>query len=284
MKEFTICESFSTENSPYATILKSPRSYGAMLGDFIMSKGLFRDGAPICEMGCGYGSLMHGLLNAYSERIGRVYMVDLSGSLIRKQRSKLTDWGAKITSIQADIHEIAPALRGIGTYIVNEVMGDLNTMTNIDPVEIDPEAAELIEKYDLEIPSEGRFCLNTGAIRLVEALSRKDSPAFLSEHSCDPLIPRDMPWLGKNLDLDSFPREIRLYRHSEYTIRFSHLVKTAKALGRTVETGALIELLPIIESPCLKMVFASRTCVTERHEIIYELLDHIREYRWMILR
>ncbi len=284
MKEFTICESFATEDSPYAVILKRPTSYGAMLGDFLIGKGLLKEGSVICEMGCGYGSLMHGLLNAYSPLIERVFMVDLSGRLIRKQQQRLSDWSAKITSIQADIHDAVDAIRGMGIFIVNEVMGDLNTMTDIDPGNIPEEAAAIIEKYDLEIPSEGHFCLNVGAMRLVEALCRKDSPAFLSEHSCDPVMPREMAWLKRDLELDSFPREIRLYRHSEYTIRFSHLMKIARAHGKTVETGPLLDLVPLIESPCLRMIFTCRACSTERQEIIYELLDHIREYRWMIIR
>jgi hypothetical protein len=37
-----------------------------------------------------------------------------------------------------------------------------------------------------------------------------------------------MPWLASGLDLDSWPREIRLYSHSEYTIRFGHLIKVAQ--------------------------------------------------------
>jgi hypothetical protein len=108
-------------------------------------------------------------------------------------------------------------------------------------------------------------------------------PAFLSEHSCDPIIPDDLSFLGQDLALDSFPREIRLHKHSEYTIRFSHLEKVARALGREVRTGALLDLVPLRKTADLRMIFTMRACSTERYEILYELLDHIREYRWMVV-
>jgi hypothetical protein len=33
----------------------------------------------------------------------------------------------------------------------------------------------------------------------------------------------------------------------------------------------------------MRMIFTSRACSTERQEIIFELLDHIREYRWLTI-
>jgi len=40
--------------------------------------------------------------------------------------------------------------------------------------------------------------------------------------------------LGKGLETDSFPREIKLKEHSEFTIRFSHLIKVAKSWGEKI--------------------------------------------------
>ncbi|HQG30295.1 MAG TPA: class I SAM-dependent methyltransferase [Deltaproteobacteria bacterium] len=283
MKEFTICESFARIDSPYAVALERPRSYGAMVGDFLLREGLLKKGAAVCEIGGGYGSLMQGLLSEYGHLIDRVYMLDLSKSLLKRQRKRLAPWSSKTTSIQADAHEMIGAISGIDLLIVNEVIGDLDTMTGIDPADIPEEAAEVIRAYDLDIPSCESFCLNVGAIRIVEAICRRNIPAFLTEHSSDPIIPEDMRYLERGLKLDSYPREIRLFKHSEFTIRFSHLMRAAAACGKTARTGSLLDLLPIRRTGDMRMIFTSRACSTERQEIIFELLDHIREYRWLTI-
>jgi hypothetical protein len=283
MKEFTICESFAREDSPYAVALQRSRSYGAMVGDFLAGQGLLRSGVTVGELGGGYGSLMRGLLGEYGHLIHRVYLFDLSEKLLRRQRQRLLPWRSKITSVKADAHDIIHAVKGLDLLIMNEVMGDLDTLTGLHPGSMTGEAARVVGEYGLEIPEEGPFCLNIGAIRLVEAISGRGFPAFLSEHSCDPIIPEDMPYLAEDLALDSFPREIKLYKHSEYNIRFSHLARVAEACGRKVRTGALLDLVPLRKTADLRMIFTMRACSTERYEILYELLDHIREYRWMVI-
>ncbi len=282
MSEFTICESFSDPASPYGIILEKPSSYGAMVGDFLVRMGLLKDRSAVCEVGGGYGSLMHGLLGSQETRIKRAYMVDLSLSLMKRQRDRLRPWGSRVTFIRGDIHELLGALAGIDLFIVNEVMGDLDTLTGIDPSHMPPEADELVRSYDLDIPDKP-FNLNLGALKLVEAVCRTGIPALLTEHSCDPVIPDDMAYLARDLDLDACPREIKLHRHSEYTIRFSHLVQVARAHGRTVGTGALLDLIPVKKGRSLETIFRLRACDTHDHEIIYEILDHIREYRWLTI-
>jgi hypothetical protein len=284
MKEFTICESFSRDNSPYAVALQHPRSYGAMLGDFLAGQGLLKSASTVCEMGGGYGSLMRGLLGEYGHLVGRVCMVDLSQGLLRRQRQSLLPWRNRVSSIQADALEMVDTVKGVDLFIMNEVMGDLDTLTGLDPAHLPEAAARVVEEYGLEIPDEGPFCLNIGAIRLVEAFCIRGVPTFLSEHSCDPIIPEDLSFLEEGLAMDSFPREIRLHKHSEYTIRFSHLEKVARAFGKEVSTGALLDFIPLKRTADLRMIFTMRACSTERYEILYELLDHIREYRWLIIR
>lgn len=283
MKEFTICESFSVPDSPYAVALEKPRSYGAMIGDFLVAHGLLRTDSVVCEIGGGYGSLMQGLLSEYAHLVGRVYMLDLSKKLLKRQLARLAPWSSRVNSIQADIHETIDALSGIDLLIINEVIGDLDALTGIDPADIPEEAAEIIRAYDLDIPSSEPFCLNIGAIRLVDAICRRDIPVFLTEHSSDPIIPDDMRYLEKGLKLDSFPREIKLSNHSEYTIRFSHLMRVAAFYGKAVRTGPLLDLLPVRRTGDMRMIFLSRACGTDRQEIIFELLDHIREYRWLTI-
>lgn len=254
-----------------------------MIGDFLVRSGLLKEGAHICEIGGGYGSLMRGLLSEYAYLVDRVFMLDLSRRLLKRQLGRLAPWSSMITFIQADAHEIIDALSGIDLFIVNEVIGDLDTMTGIDPADIPEEAAHVIRTYDLETPPDEPFCLNIGAIRLVEAVCRKGVPVFLAEHSSDPIIPDDMPYLGKGLGLDSYPREIRLYEHREFTIRFSHLMRIAETCGKTAESGALLDILPVRKTNEMRMIFTSRACSTERQELMFELLDHIREYRWLTI-
>lgn len=282
MNEFTICESFSDPASPYCVILENPSSYGAMVGDFLVRMGLLKDRTTICEVGGGYGSLMHGLLAGHGDRVEHVYMIDLSLGLLKRQRDRLSPWKSRITSIRGDIHELLGAVAGVDLFIVNEVMGDLDTLTGIDPSLMPPEAEELVRAYGLDIPEE-TFSLNTGALRLVEALCSAGVPALLTEHSCDPVIPDNMAYLARDLDLDAYPREIKLLWHSEYTIRFSHLVRVARAHGRTARTGTLLDLIPVRKGRSLETIFRLRACDTQAHEIIHELLDHIREYRWLAI-
>ena len=282
-KEFTICESFSSPSSPYAVMLGEPTAYGAMAGDFLREHNLLRKGSTIVETGGGYGSLMHGLLSAHGDLIHKVFMVDLSQGLLHRQKKRLMPWQDRICCIRGDIHDLIPAITGVDLIIANEVIGDLDTLCGIEANNLPQQARDLIDTYALEIPEQGLFNLNYGAIRLVEALCEKGIPAFITEHSCDPVIPGDMQYLARDLKLDSFPRRIDLYKHSEFTIRFSHLIKVAQALGRKTMSGSLIDLINLKKSNALKTIFTIRACGTERQEIIYEMLDHIREYRWLII-
>lgn len=283
MQEYTICESFSALDSPYMVCLKDPRPYGALLGEFLIRKGSLKRGARIMEVGGGYGSLMHGLLGAHAEYVRRVYMVDLSRSLLRRQRQMLSPWADRVTSILADVHELIPTLSGVDLLILNEVIGDLDTWMDLDPGDLPPDVARLVEGYNLTIPSRLHFHFNIGAVMLVEAICRNRIPVFLVEHSSDPIIPDDMDFLAQGLSRDGYPRAIRLVGHSEFTIRFSHLLAVAHALGRRTTSGSLLELVGVKRSPGMRFVFNNRACASEAQEIIFELLDHIREYRWLLI-
>jgi hypothetical protein len=92
-----------------------------------------------------------------------------------------------------------------------------------------------------------------------------------------------MPFLSHGLALDSFPREIRLSGHMEYTIRFSHLVQIATSYGRKTSTGSLIDLVGMKNSPALRFIFLSNACSTDDQAVTHEFLDHVREYRWLTI-
>ena len=283
MTEFTISESLSSVKSPYMIALKEPKSYGAMVGDMLKAKNMLKEGSRICEVGGGYGSLMRGFLEVYSFTAGHVYMVDLSMSLLKKQRRTLETWDDLTTFIHADATELIPGISGVDVIILNEVIGDFDTYKDVERANLPDQVSKLVTQYALDIPDEGSFNFNTGAILMVETICKKGIPAFISEHSSDPIIPRDMEYLGKDLETDSFPREIKLKGHSEFTIRFSHLIKVAEYWGRNISTGSLLDLAGLKKSPRMRFIFNMRASSTDEQEIIFELLDHIREYRWLII-
>ena len=93
-----------------------------------------------------------------------------------------------------------------------------------------------------------------------------------------------MPFLVKDLATGGWPREIRLTAHSEYTIRFSHLEQVALALGRKVETGSLLELIGYSNVEKARFIFNARACSTDEQALLFEFLDHVREYRWLAIQ
>ena len=111
--EYTICESFATKNSPYAKALNINKSYGELLGDFLVKEHILNPDCVIAEAGGGYGSLMNGLMQSHHHFIDRAVMFDLSTHLLNKQRNTLKVWSDKIDFVQADIHDMVGAVSGI---------------------------------------------------------------------------------------------------------------------------------------------------------------------------
>ncbi|MBN2040197.1 MAG: class I SAM-dependent methyltransferase [Spirochaetes bacterium] len=283
INEYTICESFASEKSPCSLAFDVKKPYGALLGDFLIRLGVLNPDSIIAEAGGGYGSLMIGMLQEHDHLIDRIIMFDLSFYLLKIQRNSLRKWQAKTDFIQADIHELFASISGINLLILNEVIGDMNVACNNDPGNMKKEVNDLVRKYNLEIPEYEFFNFNIGAVRLVEEISRHNYSVFLSEHSSDPVFPEGMEYLDRGLE-QGFPREIKLHKHSEFTIRFSHLVKVAQSFGREVITGPLIDVPGFRNIDSMRFIFLNRICGTDKQEIIFELLDHIREYRWMLIK
>jgi len=263
--------------------LKEPEPYGALIGKLLIAANILKPGTKILEAGGGYGSLMKGLLGTYLPLVKHVYMVDISKALLNIQRKNLSPWKKFTTFINADITEIIHATSNINLIILNEMLGDLDTWTGLKAGNLPDDAARMVKNYHLDIPKEGTFNLNMGALALIEEICRKGIPVFISEHSCDPIIPEDMAFLEKDLELNSFPREIKLYGHSEFTIRFSHLIQVAKAWHKNTITGPVLKLVGLKDSPQMRSIFTMHACATEKQEIIFEILDHIREYRWLAI-
>lgn len=284
MTEFTVCESLGYSGSPYLRALGMENTYGAILGNRLREKGLLREGSRICEIGGGYGSLMRGLLEVHGNLVQRVVMVDLSRVLLERQQRILEPWKDRVSCVLGDALDVLPVISGVDLFLVNEMIGDLPVWTDLQPGKLPRAAAAVIDRYRLDIPEEGPFHFNIGAIQLVEAIGRKGIPTFISEHSCDPIIPREMPFLVKGLDTGGRPREIRLTAHSEYTIRFSHLEQVARILGMRAETGSLLDFIGYTNVEKARFIFNARASATDEQALVLEFLDHAREYRWMIIR
>lgn len=283
MREYTICESLASVDSPYMIALEDPRPYGTIIGDTLKSIGMLTPECTLCEIGGGYGSLMAGLLATHVSSVNNVCMIDLSRYLLERQKKVLAPWSHLITFVLADAMELIPAISRVDVIILNEIIGDLDAWKNVDGGNIPDEIVRFLDRYGLEVPPHGTFNFNMGAVGLIEDICRKGIPVFVAEHASDPIIPPDMAFLGRDLDTDGFPREIRLWGHSEYTIRFSHLIKIAEFWGRNVTGGSLIDLVGVKKSQKMRFIFTSHACATDEHEIIFEFLDHIREYRWLAI-
>ncbi|HOJ14481.1 MAG TPA: class I SAM-dependent methyltransferase [Deltaproteobacteria bacterium] len=283
MTECTVCETLAHPGTPTARALGITRPYGALVGDFLRSKGLLAPGCRVLELGCGYGSLMEGLLRHHGDVVGRAFMADLSPRLVTRQRERLFGVSPRARHVMADIHELPFRGGAFDLVIVNEVAGDLDTIVGVDASAMPGDLSSIVEKYGLETPTSGPFAFNLGAVRLVEELCVLSGAVFLSEHSSDPVVPASMPYLATGLAVDSFPRRIPLSGHDEYTVRFSHLEKVARSHGRTVHTGPLIEVLGLEPRPSWRFIFTAKACSTEEQALIGEFLDHVREYRWLLI-
>jgi hypothetical protein len=283
MREYTINESLSSHDSHYMACIEEPRPFGQIVAEKFEGLGLLKQGSTIMEAGGGYGSFMEAMLSCSRGLIKKVLMADLSPALLKRQMRRLEPFRDMVTFINADINEMLPAINGIDLVIMNEMIGDLDTVAGLEPGSLPDGISALICKYGLDMPESGKFSLNTGAIKAVEAICAKGFPVYISEHSCDPIIPEGMPWLASGLDLDGWPREIKLFNHSEYTIRFSHLIKVARHFGRRTISGSYAELVGVRNRPFYRFMFESGACTTSEQEVVLEFLDHIREYRWLII-
>jgi len=64
----------------------------------------------------------------------------------------------------------------------------------------------------------------------------------------------------------------------------SDLEQVARLLGRSVEAGSLLELIGYSNAEKARFVFNARACATDEQALLFEFLDHVREYRWLIVR
>ena len=197
--ELTVCNALYPEDSPCRGILERNDTFGNLLYDYLDRFIPMRRIARVIEIGGGYGFLMKDFLEK-SPRM-KATMLDIAPHL--SQRQRLTLKGRSVDYVLEDfmVTEIS-TLEGMEMAVLNENLGDFPTAVGIpaDILEVETDHLEgplkkvlhLFEKYDFEQPETPVFNLNTGAIEAVEKLCLGGIPfIFMSEHSCEAVIPRD---------------------------------------------------------------------------------------------
>ena len=291
--ELTICQSLADPQSPYQVALRDPRRYGEILARFLVrTLGLDPDWSVV-EVGGGYGSLMGAFLDVAPLR--DLTMVDISPFFTARQRELLGRRGA-FRFVTADALTYFPdAERPVDLVISNENIGDFPTVTGIRKDELEAaladggaggplrEVAEVVAAYDLDLSAAPTvFHFNLGAIRYLEALAPVARRVFLSEHSCDPVLPSEYRFLPLPAG-DGYPREIPLKGHSEYSIHFGHLARVAERLGYRVTRLHLAELVGLRIDEGLQAMARVRSTASETAEMVHEFCEHVAEYQCMVL-
>ena len=292
--ELTICQSLAELENPYQKALRQPRRYGEILAGFLVRELGLRPAWSVVEVGGGTGSLMAAFLDVVP--LTELTLVDLSPFFSARQRGALADRGAFRFVTSDAVAYFRGAEQLVDLVISNENIGDFPTVTGIRRSELESalrsggdagsplgQVAEVVRRYDLDLgDAPEMFHFNLGAVRYLEALAPVARRVFLSEHSCDPVLPEPYAFLPLPAG-DGYPREIPLKGHSEYTIHFGHLAQVAEALGYRVRRGHLAELVGLRFDPGLQAMARVASTTSETAELVHEFCEHVAEYQWMVL-
>ncbi len=280
--ELTICQSLADPAGPYAAALRERLPYGALLARFLASR-LPWPPATVLELGGGYGTLMA----AFLDRVPgcRATLVDVSPHFGALQRRALAGHpGCRF--VEGDALAVLAGWREpADLVIVNEVVGDLPTVTGLDPRQLPETVAAKAARYGVDLSAApAGFAFNLGAVELLERLAPVARAVFLSEHAADVAVPP--PWHDLLVPTPGggWPRRVALKGHDEYTIHFDHLAQVARALGYRVERFHLAELVGLRDDDGLKAMLRARTRATETAEMVVEFCDHLADYQGMVMR
>ncbi len=288
MWEVTVCNSIEPETSPVRQILEQNRTYGEQLAGYLFNFIPRKCCNSVMEVGGGYGYLMRDLLGHYSGT--KATMVDISPAMMTRQRETLAAFD--ISYIQSDFFDLSPGLLQDNDLVVmNEIVGDFPTACRITKEMVTSEnhgneslkrIHEYIKKGIIELPEDGPFNLNIGAMLALERLCSLEIPfIFVSEHSCEATVTDHMaPYI--KLDPSGNPEEIRLIGHSEYTIRFSHLEAIARFFGYTIIRGNYTDFIKVDFSNRIHRIFKSNS-QRDAHEIIRHFVEDLYIYEYLML-
>lgn len=271
--EMTVCQCLSSKESPYMEALFIKKTFGELFFEFLEKKIDSID--ILVECGGGYGTLMKELLLFLKPR--KVIMVDISKKFLEIQRKTLENF-PNVEYVNDDIFNFLNNMSGkIDLFIANEVMGDLETMVNVNKNDFN-------NVYGVDISYLPQiFNYNSGAVKLIEKLKNRAKAAFLSEHSSTYEVPDNFRDFLFNENKTLSPRKISLKGHDEYSINFKMLSEISKKMGFQVIRKHFIDFLPLRNDKLIRFVLSSNSHQTESHEIIYEFYNHVKEYEFLFL-
>jgi hypothetical protein len=292
----TICQSLSSPDAPCANGLETRDAFGEKLARFLTSQAGIQPGAKIIEVGCGYGTLMESLIGLL--RPSAVTMVDISPRFHEMQKKAL-GCHDNVNFVLADVFDWLDTPGETADLLIsNENIGDFPAADGLSPEKVrsmlaggappddalEERAVKLIWRYGLDLPEgDEPFALNIGAIEYLEKLRGRAKTVFLSEHSADIVLKE--PYSGfLEYRPAGRPRRIELKGHAEYTIRFDHLEKVAKALGFKTTRISMLEFLGVRHDAGARFVARAECVGNENAEILHEFLHHVKEYECLLLQ
>lgn len=286
--ELTVCNALADSNSPCRGILRNKASLGELVYAHLSRLISMKEIHSLLEVGGGYGYLMRDILSLRA--FDRAAMIDVSPVLLERQRETLS--GYDVEFFQHDFFQVGHDFLGqFDLVILNEVAGDFPTLCGIDPSWMDlPEsrldpplacARRFFRLHGSPVPAVP-FNLNIGAIEAVAKLCAAGIRyIYLSEHSCEASVPEplnkiiDVPYAGN-------PERIPLMGHDEYTIQFSHLVKTAGRFGYRVLRGQYADFIGFDMTARLNFILTSHSQKDE-HEMIRQFIEDCFKYEYLML-
>lgn len=214
------------------------RTYGQALADTLMARGDVK--GRVLEIGGGTGILARNLLKRLRDRSPEVYrslsytIMDLSPNLLAAQRTELAEHMERVDFIHGNVEHGLPG-GSFDLILANEVIADLSVVElghGSERAEA-VEALKLIDEHGVDVgDGPARFHFNLGAAKLIGAIRgalAAGGAAYLVEYA--------------DGSPDSYPAEIVLDGHSEYSIHFGHLARVAEGLGLEHRQESLAEFL-----------------------------------------
>lgn len=285
--ELTVCNSLVDEKSPCRRVLCNPQPFGEALFYHLQKFVPLHSIVRVVEIGGGYGNLMADFLRLQGKL--KPTMIDISPEMQIRQKDILA--GNNVEFILSDFFDIpTESLDFFELAILNENLGDFPTACNIAAeVLFNNKSDELIktiksdfEKYKFTIPTVKYFNYNIGAIRAVEKLCGAKIPfIYLSEHSCERRLQHENG-MYSSFYVDEYPYPIHLYGHTEYTIKFSHLVAVAKYYGYKVHRGCFEDFLKIKWTDEIRFIINTNSTKDE-HEVVRQFIEDLFIYEYLVL-
>ncbi|HSV96001.1 MAG TPA: class I SAM-dependent methyltransferase [Spirochaetota bacterium] len=284
--ELTVCNMLQQPSSPCRRILAGNRTYGSHLEEFLSRHIDWNRVHRVLEVGGGYGYLMRDLVEAHPHL--DAVMLDISPFLLERQRETLGENRAEFL-LQDFLEFDAGLLNGLDLAILNENIGDFPALCNLTAKALGgtggsselETARRLIRDYGLDHP-DGPFVFNLGAALAVEKLcGERVRTLYLSEHSCEAVVP---PQYRPLIPMPSpgTPERIRLKGHDEYTVKFAHLERIARAMGYECLRGPFADFLHVEWTNEVRFIMTSRSG-RDDHEAIRQFIEDLYRYEYLLL-